>query len=178
MCYMWYIIRLHQVILQQLLNTVERVQFCGHSSCQCFYFRNECITQRQTERQIEQTTKYENTKTKKSLNDKPSICPLFLSRQYPWSVDDGDALQHWVRHVRTLEPVQECVSELRQRTKLFLWVNDECVAWNDAFRVTVHHSYETIGRRLRTNPQTWKILHHKNSNYTKRYNLILYCRDK
>lgn len=90
--------------------------------------------------------------------DKPSICPLFFSRQYSRSVNDGDAFEDRVRHVGTLEPVEESVAELRQRAELFLGVDDERIARHDAFGLAIHHSYETIRRRLRADPQTGKIL--------------------
>jgi len=49
---------------------------------------------------------------KKSRDDKPSICPLFFSRQYSRCIYDGDTLQDRVRHVGTLESVEESVAEL------------------------------------------------------------------
>ena len=105
---------------------------------------------------------------------KPSICSLFLSGQYSWRVNDGDALEHRIRQVGTLETVKECVAELGQRTELFLGINHEGVAWHHAFRITMHHSYEAVSCRLRTNPQSGKILCRTHSpNYYTSYKQLL-----
>jgi len=84
--------------------------------------------------------------------NKPSICALLLSRQYARRVNDGDTFQYGVRQVGALEAVQECVAKLGERSELFLWVDDQSVTRYDTLSVTIHHRYETIGRRLGTDP--------------------------
>jgi len=49
---------------------------------------------------------------RKQRAHKPSICSLFFSGQYSRRIYDGDTFQDRVRHVGTLESVEEGVAEL------------------------------------------------------------------
>ena len=55
-------------------------------------------------------------------------------------------------------PVQEGVAELRQWTELFLRVDNQRVAGDDAVRFGVHDGNEPVGRRLRPDTDARKVL--------------------
>ena len=97
--------------------------------------------------------------------DKPSISALFFSRENSRRVNDGDALKDRVRHIGTLETVEECVAKLGERTELFLGINHEGVARHNAFCVTMHHGYETVCCWFWTDPQSGEILHRTQTRY-------------
>ena len=92
------------------------------------------------------------------MTDSPSVCALLFSGEDSRGVDDRNPLEDGRVSVGALEPVEEGVTKLGQRSELFLWVDDQGVAWNHALVVLVHHGNEPVGCRLRTDTDSRKVM--------------------
>jgi len=60
--------------------------------------------------------------------------------------------------MRTLETVEKGIAKFWQGSKLLLRVNNQSIARNNPFRVTMHYNDEAISRWFRSDTKTWEIL--------------------
>jgi len=85
------------------------------------------------------------------------IDALFLPRQNPWSVHQGDTAQHRRGQLTPLESTQKAHAEALQPPKGQIGMNAQRVPGNRALLWPVDQAGEPVGSRLGPDPRAWKV---------------------